>query len=148
MLRVPKSVDYGVLILLALFEEEGELLTAKEIAERCGVSHQQVAKILKKLQKHQLVDSKQGAYGGYSLADPQGKINLEQIHNAVEGPLAFAECTGISSDHQCRVDDQCRLKPHLQTLQHAIVALCRSLSIDKISSAKAPSQGFPLGVIL
>lgn len=153
MLRIPKSVDYGVLILVTLFEERDQLLNAKAIAKRCGVSHQQVAKILKAFHKNGLVESKQGAHGGYKLSQPEGQITLEQVYCALEGPLSFAECTDPQASDKvqgCKVDHKCTFKPHLQALNEAILAVCRNLTIRDVSQKPKTKEEliFPVGVAL
>jgi len=149
MLRIPKSVDYGVLILLTLYENRGQLLNAKEIAQHCGVSHQQVAKLLKLLLKNELVSSRQGARGGYMLPDQAGRISLEQIYLALEGPFSFAECMDRpSAELGCKVDAICRLKPHLVVLDQAIRSVCRSLTIQDISARRLQTMPFLLPQVL
>ncbi|MCB1053149.1 MAG: Rrf2 family transcriptional regulator [Acidobacteria bacterium] len=152
MLRIPKSVDYGVLILLTLFESEDQMLSAKEIATRCGVSYQQVAKLLKMLVKNALVHSKQGAQGGYSLSPEKANLNLEEIYQALEGPFSFAECMDkhVAGSNGCKVDPTCRLKPHLAIINQAIQSVCRSLTLKDISRSRhrKPELPFPLGVAL
>ena len=69
MLRITKMTDYAVLILANLALHNKKLLTAKEIASETHISLPTTQKILKKLNRKNLVISKQGASGGYALGD-------------------------------------------------------------------------------
>lgn len=55
--------------------------------------------IFLKLKKARLVNSVKGPGGGYYLAEPSDKINIEQIVNAVEENLKMTRC---SKDKSCR----------------------------------------------
>ena len=76
MLRISKMTDYAVLILANLALHDKNLLTAKEIASETHISLPTVQKILKKLNRKSLVVSKQGASGGYVLANDTKDISV------------------------------------------------------------------------
>ena len=67
MLRINKMTDYGMLILANLAMHNDAYLTAKEISLSTHVALPSVQKLLKKIHKKDLVISKQGVKGGYTL---------------------------------------------------------------------------------
>lgn len=146
MLRLPKSVDYGVLILLTLFEAEPDTpLSAQQIAETCGLPHQQVAKLLKVLQRREIVCSTRGPRGGYALKEDAGHLNLAQIHELIEGPLTVTECMN-PEDCQCRALTSCRLRPYMEAVDRALQQALAGITLAAISESRPVFAGWSLAV--
>lgn len=127
MLKLPRSVDYGVLLLVALYEaEDPNYLSAASLAEDCSLSPQHVAKILKIFQRKGIVGSIRGPKGGYYLYPKGRQMNLVDVYRCLEGPLFMSECLKESGECDCRALPNCRLKPHMERLnQHIYDAMTR-----------------------
>ena len=107
MLRITKMTDYAVLILANLVLHDNKLLTAKEIASETHISLPTTQKILKKLNRKNLVISKQGASGGYSLDPETKKLSVATLLEKLDGDLSITQCS--SNDDQCEVEDFCNI---------------------------------------
>ena len=107
MLRITKMTDYAVLILANLALHDNKLLTAKEIASETHISLPTTQKILKKLNRKNLVISKQGASGGYSLDPQTKKLSVATLLEKLDGDLSITQCS--SNDDQCEVEDFCNI---------------------------------------
>ena len=107
MLRISKMTDYAVLILANLALHDNKLLTAKEIASETHISLPTTQKILKKLNRKNLVISKQGASGGYSLDPETKKLSVATLLEKLDGDLSITQCS--STDDQCEVEDFCNI---------------------------------------
>ena len=107
MLRITKMTDYAVLILANLTLHDNKLLTAKEIASETHISLPTTQKILKKLNRKNLVISKQGASGGYSLDPETKKLSVATLLEKLDGDLSITQCS--SNDDQCEVEDFCNI---------------------------------------
>ena len=107
MLRITKMTDYAVLILANLALHDNKLLTAKEIASEPHISLPTTQKILKKLNRKNLVISKQGASGGYSLDPETKKLSVATLLEKLDGDLSITQCS--SNDDQCEVEDFCNI---------------------------------------
>lgn len=118
MLRISKLTDYATVILAALAETPGTMLSAAGLAERIGIGVPTVSKLLKELQRAGLVRSARGPYGGYQLARPAAEISAAHIIDAVEGPVALTECAGAHS--QCGIEDTCQVGRSWQRISGAI----------------------------
>ena len=93
MLRITKMTDYAVLILANLALHDNKLLTAKEIASETHISLPTTQKILKKLNRKNLVISKQGASGGYSLDPETKKLSVAPLLEKLDGDLSITQCS-------------------------------------------------------
>ncbi len=118
MLRISKLTDYATVILGSLATAPETHRTATEIAATTHVAAPTVSKLLKQLQRAQLVTSVRGLKGGSRLARPAESITAAQILDAMEGPLALTTC---SSDHaQCGLEGTCRVGSAWQRVSLAI----------------------------
>src|SRR5436309_8289932 len=66
------------------------------IAEAEGLPLAYLEHLVQRLRRAGLVESRRGAYGGYSLARPAAEISMAEVVHALEGAIAPIEC--ISSD--------------------------------------------------
>ena len=107
MLRITKMTDYAVLILANLALYDNKMLTAKEIASETHISLPTTQKILKKLNRKNLVISKQGVSGGYSLDPETKKLSVATLLEKLDGDLSITQCS--SNDDQCEVEDFCNI---------------------------------------
>lgn len=96
MPQISRGVEYGLHCMLYLSQPEtGTAPSAQELAEFQGVSKTFVAKLFTRLEKAGLVQSAQGAKGGYSLARPPEEISVLDVVDAIDGPKRLFQCTEI-----------------------------------------------------
>jgi Rrf2 family nitric oxide-sensitive transcriptional repressor len=80
LLRLPPSSRYAVTAALCLAElPAGAYHMVAEIAERTGLSASYLSKILQRLARRGVLDSRRGANGGYRLSRPAGGVSLSEI---------------------------------------------------------------------
>ncbi len=91
MFRLNKLTDYAVVILSHLARHNTQHSTSLLSAET-GVNEPTVAKVLKDLVKSGLVTSTRGATGGYTLSAAPETISVRHVIEAIEGPIALADC--------------------------------------------------------
>lgn len=91
MLRLNKLTDYAVVILSHMARQNQHSSTSL-LAVETGINEPTVAKVLKDLVKSELVTSTRGASGGYTLNGDADKITIRQVIEAIEGPIALADC--------------------------------------------------------
>jgi len=86
---VNRSTVYAILAVgyIAQHQKQG-LIPAEAISEQYKIPWLYLLKIMKELAKANILKSKRGPHGGYSLARTPGKINLLQVIEAVEGPIS------------------------------------------------------------
>ncbi len=106
MLRLTKQTDYGIMLMAHLAGlPAGAVLSARQAADRSGLSLPMVSKILKALAKGQLLESHRGVGGGYRLAFPAEETSVARVIRALEGPISMVECGSqpghCSHEHSC-----------------------------------------------
>jgi FeS assembly SUF system regulator len=111
--------------------EVGVRSSATEISARTHVPPPTVAKILKALAKQLLVTSTRGSHGGYELARAALCIDLAQIIEAMEGPMALTGCSSESSE--CEDEPHCHLSDHWPVINKTVRSALAKVSLADIS---------------
>ncbi|MBS7563440.1 Rrf2 family transcriptional regulator [Mucilaginibacter sp. Bleaf8] len=81
----------AVHIMTLLTVSEGEQLSSDYIAGSINANAALIRKELSNLRKHNLVSSKEGKAGGYTLAKPAQQITMAQIYQAVKQDSILGE---------------------------------------------------------
>ncbi len=118
MFRISKLTDYGIVLLAQLADEPARTHNARELAEHTGLPLPAVSKVLKLLGQEGLVTSHRGAKGGYELARPPRQIDVAEIIEALEGPIALMECS--AGPGHCEQEASCLVREPWQRIQQAI----------------------------
>jgi len=95
---------YGVRAVFVLAQKYTEgPQSIKSIAQDQSISETYLEQLFATLRKSGIVKSTRGANGGYILADDPSKISVGAVLQALEGPLAPADCvtTGCKSSSEC-----------------------------------------------
>ncbi|MBN8260831.1 MAG: SUF system Fe-S cluster assembly regulator [Xanthomonadales bacterium] len=130
MLRVTKLTDYATVVLTVLAARPGEVLSAPELAEQAGLEAPTVAKVLKPLAAAGLVAGFRGANGGYRLARAAADINLVEIVEAMEGPLAMTECS--VHDGQCGIEASCGVRANWRRINDVVADALRGVTLAQM----------------
>ena len=85
--------EYGVRLMVELGrQEDGAPVALSAVAESERLPLSYLEHLVAKLRKAGLVESQRGARGGYRLARPAGDIDMLEVVQALEGPIAPMEC--------------------------------------------------------
>ncbi len=89
-MRISERVDIAVRAMAELAAADGTVAVVKAdtIAQHQDVSLKYLLDILGELKRAELVRSKRGPEGGFTLSRPPAEISLADIFRAVDGPLA------------------------------------------------------------
>ena len=87
------KAEYGVRVMahLARSDDDGPI-SLGTIADTEGLPLAYLEHLVQRLRKAELVESRRGAHGGYSLARAPGEITMAEVVRALEGDIAPIEC--------------------------------------------------------
>src|SRR6202012_456031 len=128
MLRISRLTDYATVVLATLAEKPERVQTATSLAEQTRIAAPTVSKLLKQLQRANLVTSTRGLHGGYQLARPAADITAADILDALVGPVALTDCAAVLG--LCGIEEPCRVGKVWQPWNPAIR---RSLHEDTLA---------------
>ncbi len=128
MIRVSKLTDYATVVLSYMASHDASrLFTAAELSSETGVALPTVSKILKLLTKASVLQSIQGAKGGYSLVSSPDKTTVASIISAIEGPVSITECS--SETGHCEQESNCSIRWNWGRINHAIQTALDSVTL-------------------
>ena len=132
-MRLTHLADYAVVMMTAAARREPcARLTATELSDSTGVPLPTAQKLMQRLAAHGLLVGQRGAGGGYALAKPVSEITLADIVEAVEGPIVLTMCAdGVN--HDCALDQHCRVKPHMSVVGDAIRTSLSAVSLQELA---------------
>jgi Predicted transcriptional regulator len=134
MIRLSKLTDYASVLLAAMARESKALWSAGELSESTGIPKPTCVKLLKLLVRHGVLNSTQGARGGYSLSRSAKDILVKTIIEAIEGPMASQSAAPMK---------RCALNRSLHR-DGAVAGTCDQLiRFDATTLADCPSTRAP-----
>ena len=94
-MRISERVDNAVRAMAELAAGDGTPMKAEAISRSQDISLKYLLDILRDLKRGELVRSKRGPDGGFTLSRPAKTISLADIFRAIDGPLADVHDTSL-----------------------------------------------------
>lgn len=132
MLRLSRLTDYAIVILACLARQERHVAAARALAEQTGVPRPTTARVLKLLSGGGLLRSTRGRQGGYGLVRPPAEITLNDVVEAVEGPVGLTECS--REDGSCDLRDGCRVGGHWPLISATLRGALGRISLEQLAA--------------
>lgn len=87
-MRLSRSTGYGILAVGYIAKHQNKpIILSQEVAKEYNIPLEYLLKIMQQLVRANILRSKRGPRGGFSLARPVSKVSFLQVVEAVEGPL-------------------------------------------------------------
>jgi FeS assembly SUF system regulator len=150
MLRLTKKADYSLIALrhfAARQRQTGQAVSAKEVADDCGIPLPVLSKLLQKLGKTGFLVSEFGTNGGYRLARDPSRISALEVIRAIDGPIVLANC--FSEDAYCGHSGRCTVRRPLKKIHEAILRLLNGVSIEDMlqDTDEGPAAPLPTSLV-
>ena len=142
------KAEYGVHVMTHLARTNGaEPVSLATIAVAEGLPLAYLEHLVQRLRKAQLVDSRRGAHGGYSLARPAAEITMAEVVEALEGDIAPIECISEAADGTpvCARETQhdgltCPTKVLWTRVQGSIVRTLNEITLAELAQPARPKR--------
>jgi len=129
MVRLGKLTDYALVLMTCIARSEGQTLrTARDLASESRLPLSTVSKLLKELLQSGMLTSHRGTKGGYILARGPRDISVIDIIAAIEGPVAFTECT-TDVTGLCGIEPCCPIKKNQQVINQAVRGVLEKITL-------------------
>jgi Rrf2 family transcriptional regulator, cysteine metabolism repressor len=93
------KAEYGIRVMAHLARHDGERpISLATIADAEGLPLAYLEHLVQRLRKAELVESRRGAHGGYTLAREAEDITMAEVVRALEGDIAPIECISADAD--------------------------------------------------
>jgi len=105
-LQLTRGAEYAIRAMTYLARyPQGHVASLHEIGEAQDIPESFLAKILQSLVRSGLALSQRGAHGGFTLARPASDITMQQVIEAVDGPISVNQC--VLSPQDCARSASC-----------------------------------------
>jgi FeS assembly SUF system regulator len=140
LFRLSKITDYGIVLLTQLASAEGDAPhNARELAAEVELPLPVVSKILKSLARRNLLSSQRGAKGGFRLSRPAHMINVTEMIEALEGPVALTECSIPLG--ACSHQETCRVRDPWQVINRVVHDALRQITLADLAGPDFVAEG-------
>ncbi|AIT08712.1 transcriptional regulator [Candidatus Francisella endociliophora] len=129
MLKISKLLDYGLLVVVTIAKNNSNPHSAAKVAEATGLNMPTVRKLLNQLSVANVVTSKRGIDGGYTLVCDPKDITVLDIVKAVENDVNLTECCDLQK--KCSLAN-CTVSSYWRVLNKQFLNLLSDTSIYDI----------------
>ncbi|WBO22616.1 SUF system Fe-S cluster assembly regulator [Sphingomonas abietis] len=137
-MRLSSLADYAVVMMAAAARHGADArFSATNLSAETGVPLPTAQKVMGKLTSAGLLASSRGAAGGFMLARSAETINLADIVEAVEGPIALTSCVD-EAKHDCALENACKVRPHWGVVNDAVRGAFAGVSLASLSHPVRP----------
>jgi len=133
-IRLTNTADYAIRSMLYIASLPDDcVVLRREVAEAQKIPSSFMAKILRGLVRAGLLHSARGVHGGFTLARPASDINLLEVVEAIEGPIALTKC--VPDPEGCEHSFNCPANAVWSTIQDQIGDSLRKVTLEALISA-------------
>ena len=144
MLKISRFTDYGLLATVYLARQQGQVVSAREIAQFYRLPLPMVTKVLKALHHGELIQSHRGVGGGYSFEREAESVTLGQLIEVLEGPWNLVECETLD-DHghaTCAIRVACPSRRFMFGINRAIKHAFEQVTLADLVNGVMPLPVF------
>ena len=128
MVRISKSTEYALAAIQHL-SAIGGTVSVRDLSERYQLPAGLLAKVLQRLSAAGIVESIQGARGGYALRVSPDELSFLQLCEAVDGPYRFATC---ETHGQCEHEESCTVSGPVHEMGERITELLAQTRVGRL----------------
>lgn len=152
MFKMNRTTEYGLIALQHMSRKRtsGEVTSAREIADHYGLPFEITAKTLQRLKDTGLIQSAQGAKGGYTLQRALTDVNLAEFLRLMEGPQSIVVCAGadeIDTPHSnadpnkchnhCEYERKCEIKHLMNNLNVRVFRFLSEIRLSELAETSS-----------
>ena len=139
-LQLTRGAEYAIRAMTYLARyPEGHIASLHEIGEAQDIPESFLAKILQSLVRSGLTVSQRGAHGGFSLARPASEITMQQVIEAIDGPISVNQC--VLSPQDCARSATCTVHVAWLRAQDQLMDVLGTITLESL--APRASAGVP-----
>jgi Rrf2 family nitric oxide-sensitive transcriptional repressor len=129
--RLAMGTDLALRIVMRLaVADEYEEPSTRDVAEAVGVAYSHAVKVVARLQRLGIVDTRRGRGGGLSLSQSGRSQSLGKLVRELEG---VGDVVGCEDNPPCPLRSACRLRGLLRTAQEAFYTTLDPVTIEDLA---------------
>ncbi|MEG0250385.1 MAG: Rrf2 family transcriptional regulator [Peptostreptococcus sp.] len=126
------TTDYAIRIVLYLSTNMDEFVSTKELSDNLCISRAYVTKIVKILEKNNLVTIMRGNKGGVALKKEPSSISILEVISVMESTIKINRC--LEEDRYCSADrsDYCKVSKMYSKIQKQLEEELSKTTVDTL----------------
>jgi Rrf2 family transcriptional regulator, nitric oxide-sensitive transcriptional repressor len=137
-MRLTSFTDYGLRMLMRMASTPDRAYSTADLAEEFGLPRNHLSKIMQRLSREGIVETRRGGGGGAMLAKPPHEIRLGDVVRLLEADQPLVDCFQ-AGPNGCSIDGQCPLKARLRLAEMAFLAQLDASTLADVALS-VPSQ--------
>ncbi len=137
-MRLTSFTDFGLRMLMRMASGPGRAYSTAELADEFNLSRNHLAKIMQRLARAGLIETRRGGGGGAVLARPAAEIRLGAVVRLLEEGQPLVECLAEDGG-ACALDGRCRLKARIRSAEAAFLADLERSTLADIALDPTPA---------
>jgi Rrf2 family protein len=128
---ISRGAEYAIRAMLDVAAVEGrDQATTKGVAEHQGIPKVFLPKIVQRLVQAGLLRAHRGPAGGIALSRPPGEINMREIIEAMDGPIALNTC--LILPNECPRESICPIHEIWVKTQQSLLTSLESVTLAQL----------------
>lgn len=142
MIGLSRTTGYAIMTLRCLAGGRCQTRSLEDISRCVEVPRSYLPKIVNKLARHGILETKRGVGGGVALTRPASEVTLLHVVEAIEGPGWMTECLLNLGDGPC--GDACPTREFWARTRQSITTQLRAITLCDVLAAKTRKSRKPL----
>ncbi len=151
MIKLNRTTEYGLMALRHMNRKkqtpstQGDVTSAREISDTYGFPFEITAKTLQRLKDTGLIQSAQGARGGYTLQRALDQVNLAEFLSLMEGPQLVVACASSSEAPKtanCEYHSKCEMRGVMSDLNSRIYEFLTGIRLSELAEGTLSAVPF------
>lgn len=144
MIRIVREVEYGLIALKALDKAgAAQPVPVRAVCERYHLPFDVTSRVLQKLKREGVVDSVQGAHGGYRLACDLEQVTLLDLLRMIGVQTQVTGCLG--HECTCTLVGVCNIIAPMAVLNDRLQAFYETLTLKELLHSTSPRESMIRG---
>ncbi|MHA6323826.1 RrF2 family transcriptional regulator [Roseivivax sp. CAU 1753] len=139
-MRLTSFTDFGLRMLMRMASAPDRAHSTAALATEFDLSRNHLSKIMQRLSRGGIVETRRGGGGGAMLARRPEDIRLGDVVRLLEEDQPLVACFG-DGPVSCTLDGRCRLKARLRAAEAAFLADLDRATLADIALAPPTSAG-------
>lgn len=127
---ITKDSDYALRAIIYLEKNRGRYVSSSEISKRENIPLIFLRRILQKLIKGKIAQSKEGVNGGVKLTVSARKISIADVIKMIQGPIQLIDC--MFRERICENREKCVLRKKVLGVEKNVVEAFSNLTIKDL----------------
>lgn len=146
MVKLNRTTEYALIairhMVMKLENCDASMTSAREVSDRYQLPFEITAKTLQRMRDTGIIQSEQGARGGYTLRKKPDEVTLAEFLELMEGPQSVVGCANPATSTSCACEYQvhCDMQDMMKGLNHRVRSFLSGIRLSEFVGTKQKSE--------